>query len=122
MVYGVFGGCYSDWYVVGYFENKKDAEDYCKRVNEKIESDFSELYVVAIPNLDADEVGDELVGVMVNTDGWRMEGNGCCGNMICEYGDSALIYMELRPSQYHKAIKIAQDRWARYKAEKEGIV
>ena len=23
MVYGVFGGCYSDWYVVGYFNNRQ---------------------------------------------------------------------------------------------------
>ena len=29
MVYGVFGGCYSDWYVVGYFNNRQDAEKYC---------------------------------------------------------------------------------------------
>ena len=29
MVYGVFGGCYSDWYVVGYFDNRLDADKYC---------------------------------------------------------------------------------------------
>ena len=29
MVYGVFGGCYSDWYVVGYFNNRLDADKYC---------------------------------------------------------------------------------------------
>lgn len=29
MVYGVFGGCYSDWYVVGYFNNREDANKYC---------------------------------------------------------------------------------------------
>ena len=29
MVYGVFGGCYSDWYIVGYFDNCDDAEKYC---------------------------------------------------------------------------------------------
>ena len=29
MVYGVFGGCYSDWYIVGYFSNRLDAEKYC---------------------------------------------------------------------------------------------
>lgn len=29
MVYGVFGGCYSDWYVVGYFTNRQDADKYC---------------------------------------------------------------------------------------------
>lgn len=29
MVYGVFGGCYSDWYVVGYFNNRENADKYC---------------------------------------------------------------------------------------------
>lgn len=29
MIYGVFGGCYSDWYLVGYFNNKEDANKYC---------------------------------------------------------------------------------------------
>lgn len=29
MVYGVFGGYYSDWYVVGYFNNREDADKYC---------------------------------------------------------------------------------------------
>lgn len=29
MIYGVFGGCYSDWYIVGYFSNREDADKYC---------------------------------------------------------------------------------------------
>ena len=29
MIYGVFGGCYSDWYIVGYFTNRYDADKYC---------------------------------------------------------------------------------------------
>ena len=29
MVYGVFGGYYSDWYIVGYFNNRLDADKYC---------------------------------------------------------------------------------------------
>lgn len=29
MIYGVFGGCYSDWYIVGYFNNRTDADKYC---------------------------------------------------------------------------------------------
>lgn len=29
MVYGVFGGCYSDWYIVGYFNNRLDADKFC---------------------------------------------------------------------------------------------
>ena len=26
MIYGVFGGCYSNWYIVGYFSDRKEAE------------------------------------------------------------------------------------------------
>lgn len=29
MIYGVFGGHYSDWYIVGYFNNRLDADKYC---------------------------------------------------------------------------------------------
>lgn len=29
IVYGVFGGCYSDWYIVGYFNNRLDADKFC---------------------------------------------------------------------------------------------
>lgn len=29
MIYGVFGGCYSDWYIVGYFNDKELADKYC---------------------------------------------------------------------------------------------
>jgi hypothetical protein len=29
MVYGVFGGEYSDWHTVGYFDNRLDADKYC---------------------------------------------------------------------------------------------
>lgn len=44
MVYGVFGGCYSDWYIVGYFNNRDDAEKYCCISN-------ADYYVKAIKNL-----------------------------------------------------------------------
>ena len=29
MIYGVFGGCYSDWYIIGYFNNREEADKYC---------------------------------------------------------------------------------------------
>lgn len=29
MVYGVFRGCYSDWYIVGYFNDRELADKYC---------------------------------------------------------------------------------------------
>lgn len=44
MVYGVFGGCYSDWYIVGYFDNRDDAEKYCCISN-------SDYYVQPLKNL-----------------------------------------------------------------------
>mgnify|MGYP006918873264 CR=1 FL=1 len=29
MIYGVFGGCDSDQYIVGYFNTRHEADDYC---------------------------------------------------------------------------------------------
>lgn len=29
MIYGVFGGCYSNWYIVGYFNDRELADKYC---------------------------------------------------------------------------------------------
>lgn len=29
LIYGVFGGCYSDWYIVGYFNDRELADKYC---------------------------------------------------------------------------------------------
>lgn len=34
MVYAIFGGCYSDWYCVGYFTNREDADKYCAKYKE----------------------------------------------------------------------------------------
>lgn len=44
MVYGVFGGCYSDWYIVCYFNNRDDAEKYCCISN-------ADYYVEPLKNL-----------------------------------------------------------------------
>lgn len=45
MVYGVFGGCYSDWYIVGYFDNRLDADKYCAAYGS------GDYYVEEIKNL-----------------------------------------------------------------------
>lgn len=45
MVYGVFGGCYSDWYTVGYFDNRLDADKYCAAYG------AGDYYVIEIKNL-----------------------------------------------------------------------
>ena len=49
MVYAVFGGCYSDWYCVGYFTNREDAEKYCIKYKEDKYGDS--YYVVEIKDL-----------------------------------------------------------------------
>lgn len=46
MIYAVFGGCYSDWYVIGYFDNREDAEKYCAKYGTK-----DDFYVKEIHNL-----------------------------------------------------------------------
>lgn len=45
MIYGVFGGYYSDWYIVGYFDNRLDADKYCAAYGN------GEYYVEEIKNL-----------------------------------------------------------------------
>lgn len=121
MVYGVFGGEYSDWFVIGYFDDKDKAEDFCFRANKKAKYSYEELYVRELPNLEY-ESKEKRIGVSVDTDDWRVEISPFADeDEIIDYGDSATIVMMIYPSQYDKADKIAQDRWAQYKAEKEGI-
>jgi len=48
MVYGVFGGEYSDWSVEGYFNNREDAEKYCAA------RPRAGFYVKGIPKINAD--------------------------------------------------------------------
>lgn len=49
MIYGVFGGCYSDWYIVGYFNNRLDAEKYCAVFG------GGDYYIMEIKNLNNKE-------------------------------------------------------------------
>lgn len=49
MIYGVFGGYYSDWYIVGYFSNKEEADKYCCVCGN------GDYYVKPIKNLDGIE-------------------------------------------------------------------
>lgn len=45
MIYAVFGGCYSDWYCVGYFTNREEADKYCAKYGP------GDYYVEEIKNL-----------------------------------------------------------------------
>lgn len=44
-VYAVFGGYYSDWYCVGYFTNREEADKYCAKYGPE------DYYVEEIKNL-----------------------------------------------------------------------
>ena len=74
MVYGVFGGCYSDWYIVGYFNNRLDADKYCTAYGD------GEYYVEEMKNLqdekDLSKVSlkyeHEVVFDFKNTGDWVM--------------------------------------------------
>lgn len=75
MVYGVFGGCYSDWYIVGYFNNRLDADKYCTAFGE------GEYYVEELKNLqdekDLSKVSLKYTHTVVfdqanDTDNWVM--------------------------------------------------
>lgn len=49
-VYLVIGGCYSDWYIVGYFETEEEAEKYCICENKK-DNNCEELYTEKVKML-----------------------------------------------------------------------
>ena len=46
MVYGIFCGQYSDWDVIGYFNNKEDAEKYIAFENNKL--GYEEYYIIEL--------------------------------------------------------------------------
>ena len=50
MIYGVFSGCYSDWRIIGYFENKDDAEKYVVSHN-TVADEYDEYYILEVNNL-----------------------------------------------------------------------
>ena len=130
MVYGVFGGEYSDWYVMGYFEDKEKAEAYCKEHNEKCEFSCDEYYIKPLLNLvDNDpNIYRRYVYSECNEDVWKdggelseTKGQTC----VIEYGDGRRwVKMWLRPCDFSKerVRKIAHDALAKYKAQKAGIV
>ena len=49
MIYGIFSGCYSDWSVHGYFDNKEESEKYCCVCNGN--GKYDTYYVKPLENL-----------------------------------------------------------------------
>ena len=128
MVYAVVGGEYSDWYLVGYCESQKKAEEYCKTHNKQIR--WKELYIMELADLDKEPPEGELLCYMVDTEDWSYCQSFSwrkdeipeskiyvCGSIF----ENPDIYIWIYPSELKRIQKIAQDRYYKWKAEKEGI-
>lgn len=129
MVYGVFGGEYSDWYPVGYFENREEAEVFCNRFNEGRGRWDDELYIIAMPNLGINEKEEKPSLVRVDTktwkwsfapnDEWVLEGGK---DTVFDFGNGDIsVFIWIHSFQLDRVVKIAQDFYAKWKAEQEGL-
>ncbi len=126
MIYAVFCGFYSDWYAVGYFNNRVDADKYCTVCGN------DEYYVREIKNLentvDLSKVTlkyEYCVTFDFRDNKWIMRnesGEYVCynstelkPNRVSSYG-SNLSYTELKPNRVIFQINIEENN--RKKAEK----
>ena len=130
MVYGVFGGEYSDWFVVGYFESKKDAEVYCNLHNAKCEDSWDEYYIKPLLNLVDNEpnIYRQFTYSEYRDEVWKeddMVSNTKEPTFIVDYGNGVRcvnVWMNLCDFSKERVRKIAQDALAKHDAEKAGIV
>ena len=130
MIYGVFGGEYSDWYSVGYFDNEEEAEAYCESYNAKKSGWECDLYVIRMPNLKDGKKEGVLIEFYMNPDGSIHQGNFETFNEdspahrweMDEICGRPLFRIWIDPTQRDKVEKIMHDRYAEYLAEREGLV
>lgn len=52
-VYAIFGGCYSDWSVEGFFLDKERAEKYCALKNKGCD-EYDKKYIIELNEINAD--------------------------------------------------------------------
>lgn len=70
MVYGVFSGIYSDWFVLGYFDNREDADKYCCVCG------YSDCYVEPLKNLSGErDLSQVKLKYEHKVTFWRKENN-----------------------------------------------
>lgn len=132
MVYGVFGGEYSDWYVLGYFDSKEEAEAYCESYNDSLTDKWStKIYIKEIPNLKDGKKEGDLVCFEYGVD--EIIGRGF-SFAVCDWENffsevperkwvmkDNVFFVWIYPEQVGNVMKIIYDRLAEYKAEQEGI-
>lgn len=127
MVYGVFRGEYSDWSVDGYFENREDAEAYCKLQNANC---GDECYIKPLVNLinNDPDIFRHYIYSTIDGSVWEIEEDLTetkRQTRITEFPNGLRwvnVWMLPCDSFEAKVRKIAQDELARDKAEKAGIV
>ena len=131
-VYGIFNGEYSDWNCLGFFTDELEAEKYCALMNSKNDG----CYVVKIDNLtgkvDLSKIKPKYVYLFSESfnDFWSNSQEILCNGheqWISEVrytrNDNAkyMITVITTEKNRDKAVKIAQDMFAKYKAEKMGL-
>lgn len=127
MVYGIFSGEYSDWNCHGYFETQKDADAYCKEMNNK--SGYFEYYIKALYNLAEGKDKECKKAYYYNnrTKEWGRDPSSDDDILVSDdarvYRDKGaeLVIVFAKDDDAHKVPKIAQDAIAKYWAEREGL-
>ena len=125
MIYGVFGGEYSDWYIVGYFDTEEKAKAFCDEYNSNLKWG-DEYYILPMKNLEEGRCETPRKWYSVNIDDgetypvtWDDGWDETEGIYVSPLND---VYIFIYPWQRPKAAKIARDKFAEYKARKAGIV
>lgn len=80
-IYAVFYGVYSDWHVVGYFDNKEDAKDFCKKY-----SLLEDYYIISLSQMKSDNIPTRI-GKQYVVSCYKTK-NGVWDKVICAYPDS----------------------------------
>lgn len=125
MIYGVFGGEYSDWFIVGYFDTEEKAQAFCDEYNSNLKWG-DDYYVLSMVNLEEGRCETPRKWYLVDIDGgraypatWIANKDEAKNIYVSPCGD---VYIFIYPWQLSKAVKIARDKLAEYKARKAGIV
>lgn len=125
MIYGIFSGWYSDWAIIGYLTDEKQAKKYCEKMNNGRPERSKKYYFREMIALDGTEKEPERVAWEVNTEDWtinesyREEPKDGKTFEVNEFWPSVTLW--LYPGEETKAVKIAQDCLAQWKAEREGV-
>ena len=132
MVYAVMIGEYSDWHLVGYCETKEQANAYCNEYNATQKRAWeNDMYVIPLANLENEKFEGKQICYSVDTRDWSFWREHWYDDAVVPLNSVLVndgLYTEptiqiwIYPADVKRIKKIAQDRYAQWKAEKEGII